>query len=56
MTQCFLPPTSSSSKRDWGEHHEDLACMPSSEGISPTKFSSLQPTGEPLPPHGGLND
>ncbi|NWZ65000.1 RBP1A protein, partial [Acrocephalus arundinaceus] len=53
MTQCFLPPTSSSSKHDWGEH-EGLAWIPSSEEISPTKFSQQYPTSEPLPPHGGI--
>lgn len=54
MTQCFLPLTSSSSKYDWGEHHEGLAWIPSSEEISPTKLPQLYPTGEPLPPHGGI--
>ncbi|NWH32453.1 RBP1 protein, partial [Chloropsis hardwickii] len=54
MTQCFLPPTSSSSKRDWGEHHEGLAWIPSSEEISPTKFPQLYPSGEPVPPHSGI--
>lgn len=37
-THCFLPPTSSSNKRDWREHHESPACILSSEEISPTKF------------------
>ncbi|NXX30646.1 RBP1A protein, partial [Nicator chloris] len=54
MSQCFLPPISSSSKHDWGEHHEDLAWIPSSEEISPTKFPRLYPTVEPLPPHSGI--
>ncbi|NXS27512.1 RBP1A protein, partial [Pomatostomus ruficeps] len=51
MTQCFLPPSSSSSKHDWGERHEGRACTLSSEEISPTKFPRLYLTGEPLPPH-----
>ncbi|NXQ51145.1 RBP1A protein, partial [Catharus fuscescens] len=54
MTQCFLPLTSSSSKHDWGERLEGLAWIPSSEEINPTKFPQLYPTGEPLPPHGGI--
>ncbi|NWU35445.1 RBP1 protein, partial [Hylia prasina] len=54
MTQCFLLPTSSSSKHDWGEHHEGLAGIPSSEEISPTKFPRLYLTAEPLPPHSGI--
>ncbi|NXU12344.1 RBP1 protein, partial [Pardalotus punctatus] len=51
ISQCFLPPTSISSKHKWGEHHEDLVCTPSSEEIHPTKFLRLYCTGEPWPPH-----
>ncbi|NWV15693.1 RBP1A protein, partial [Ptilonorhynchus violaceus] len=51
VTECFLPPTGSSSKHGWGEHQEGLSCIPSFEEISPTKFPGLYCTGGFLPPH-----
>ncbi|NWT01832.1 RBP1A protein, partial [Mionectes macconnelli] len=51
MTECFPPPISSPSEYHWGEHRGDLACIPSSEEISPTKFPGPYCTDKPLAPH-----
>uniref|UniRef100_A0A8C7YU17 RalA binding protein 1 n=1 Tax=Oryzias sinensis TaxID=183150 RepID=A0A8C7YU17_9TELE len=54
MTECFLPPSSSSpGEQRRAEHQGGVARTPSSEEISPTKFPGLYRTGEPSPPHDG---
>uniref|UniRef100_A0A3P8WNM2 RalA binding protein 1 n=1 Tax=Cynoglossus semilaevis TaxID=244447 RepID=A0A3P8WNM2_CYNSE len=54
MTECFLPPSSSSpAEQRRAEHPGGVARSPSSEEISPTKFPGLYRTGEPSPPHDG---
>ncbi|XP_033960210.1 LOW QUALITY PROTEIN: ralA-binding protein 1 [Pseudochaenichthys georgianus] len=54
MTECFLPPSSSSpGEQRRAEHPGGVARTPSSEEISPTKFPGLYRTGEPSPPHDG---
>ncbi|XP_056149056.1 ralA-binding protein 1 [Lampris incognitus] len=54
MTECFLPPSSSSpAEQRRAEHPGAVARTPSSEEISPTKFPGLYRTGEPSPSHDG---
>ncbi|NWV44595.1 RBP1A protein, partial [Grantiella picta] len=47
----LLLPTSSPSEHCQVKHSGSLACTPSSEEISPTKFPGLSSTTELSPPH-----